>query len=102
MGFPGPSSIPSIDYVVSDRISGCPSWSFLASEPTAPPEYSMHYDEKLMVLPVSFYVNDMSARIGQVSQTSSLHFSPDDVVLMSFNRFIKVCGLCRSQPPDLP
>jgi predicted O-linked N-acetylglucosamine transferase (SPINDLY family) len=76
LGFPGPTAIPGIDYVVADDF-------------VLPPELEPHFTEKPLRMPHTFQINDRRRAIGP-TPTRAANGLPDDAfVFCSFNSNFK-------------
>jgi predicted O-linked N-acetylglucosamine transferase (SPINDLY family) len=76
LGFPGPTAIPGIDYVVADDF-------------VLPPELEPHFTERPLRMPHTFQINDRRRAIGP-TPTRAANGLPDDAfVFCSFNSNFK-------------
>jgi predicted O-linked N-acetylglucosamine transferase (SPINDLY family) len=77
LGFPGPTAIPGVDYVVADAF-------------VLPPGLEPHFTEKPLRMPHTFQVNDRQRAIG-VTDSRAANGLPDDrFVFCSFNSIFKI------------
>jgi predicted O-linked N-acetylglucosamine transferase (SPINDLY family) len=77
LGFPGPTGIPDIDYVVADDF-------------VLPPELEPHFTEKPLRMPHTFQINDRRRAIGP-TPTRAANGLPDDAfVFCAFNSNFKI------------
>lgn len=72
LGFPGPTGLPSIDYVLADRF-------------VLPPELVPFFTEKPLYLPQTFQVNDRQRPIGPTPSKASCNLPEDGFIFCSFN-----------------
>lgn len=72
LGFPGPTSLPSIDYVISDKF-------------VLPPELTPFFTEKPLYLPNTFQINDRQRIIGPCPSKASCGLPEDVFIFCSFN-----------------
>ncbi|WP_296943244.1 tetratricopeptide repeat protein [uncultured Massilia sp.] len=77
LGFPGPTAIPGVDYVVSDAF-------------VLPPELEPHFVEKPLRMPHTFQINDRQRAIGPVPTRAACGLPEDKLVFCSFNSSFKV------------
>lgn len=77
LGFPGPTALPEIDYVLSD--------TFLI-----PPELEPFFTEKPLHMPHTFQINDRQRIIGQLPTRESCGLPEDAFVFCSFNSSFKI------------
>jgi predicted O-linked N-acetylglucosamine transferase (SPINDLY family) len=77
LGFPGPTALPAIDYVVADR--------FVLPEELAP-----HFTEKPLYLPDCFQINDRQRPIGRRPARAECGLPDDAFVFCSFNSTFKI------------
>ncbi|TFW18192.1 hypothetical protein E4L96_13475 [Massilia arenosa] len=76
LGFPGPTALPSIDYVVADE--------FLI-----PPELTPYFTEKPLYMPECFQINDRQREIGPTPTREKCGLPEDAFVFCSFNNNFK-------------
>jgi predicted O-linked N-acetylglucosamine transferase (SPINDLY family) len=72
LGYPGPSALPYVDYIVADTF-------------IMPPELCPHFTEKPLYLPSLFQVSDRKRQISAVPPRSQFGFDPDDFIFCAFN-----------------
>jgi predicted O-linked N-acetylglucosamine transferase (SPINDLY family) len=72
LGYPGPSALPYVDYIVAD--------SFIM-----PPELCPHFTEKPLYLPGLFQVSDRKRQISAVPPRSQFGFDEGDFIFCAFN-----------------
>lgn len=72
LGFPGPTALPEIDYVLADDF-------------VLPPELAAHFTEKPLYLPHSFQINDRQRSVGPQPSRASCGLPEDAFVFCSFN-----------------
>ena len=72
LGYPGPSALPYVDYIVAD--------SFIM-----PTELCQHFTEKPLYLPTLFQVSDRKRQISEVPPRSHFGFDETDFVFCAFN-----------------
>jgi predicted O-linked N-acetylglucosamine transferase (SPINDLY family) len=72
LGFPGPTALPCIDYVLSDQF-------------VLPPELAPFFTEKPLYLPNTFQVNDRQRAIGPRPSKASCGLPEDAFIFCSFN-----------------
>lgn len=77
LGFPGPTALPAIDFVVADR--------FVFPEELAP-----HFTEKPLYLPDCFQINDRQRAIGKRPTRAECGLPEDAFVFCSFNSTFKI------------
>jgi predicted O-linked N-acetylglucosamine transferase (SPINDLY family) len=76
LGFPGPTAIPGIDYVVADDF-------------VLPPELEPHFTEKPLRMPHTFQINDRRRAIGPTPTRAASGLPDDAFVFCSFNSNFK-------------
>ncbi len=76
LGFPGPTAIPGIDYVVADDF-------------VLPPELETHFTEKPLRMPHTFQINDRRRAIGSTPTRATAGLPDDAFVFCSFNSNFK-------------
>ncbi|WP_338768255.1 tetratricopeptide repeat protein [Massilia sp. METH4] len=76
LGFPGPTAIPGIDYVVADAF-------------VLPPELEAHFTEKPLRMPHTFQINDRQRAIGDTSDRGAHGLPEDRFVFCAFNTNFK-------------
>jgi predicted O-linked N-acetylglucosamine transferase (SPINDLY family) len=76
LGFPGPTAIPGLDYVVADDF-------------VFPPELEPHFTEKPLRMPHTFQINDRRRAIGPASTRAANGLPDDAFVFCSFNSNFK-------------
>lgn len=76
LGFPGPTAIPGIDYVVADDF-------------VLPPELEPHFTEKPLRMPHTFQINDRRRAIGSTPTRAAAGLPDDAFVFCSFNSNFK-------------
>ena len=72
LGYPGPSALPHVDYIVAD--------SFIM-----PPELCPHFTEKPLYLPGLFQVSDRKRQISAIPPRSQFGFDEGDFIFCAFN-----------------
>ena len=72
LGFPGPTALPCIDYVLADQF-------------VLPPELAPFFTEKPLYLPNTFQVNDRQRAIGPRPSKASCGLPEDAFIFCSFN-----------------
>jgi hypothetical protein len=77
LGFPGPTALPNVDYVISDRF-------------VLPPELEPHFTEKPLHMPHTFQINDRQRAIGPTPTRAASGLPDDAFVFCSFNSNFKV------------
>jgi len=77
LGFPGPTALPGIDYVIADKY-------------VLPPELALHFTEQPLYLPNCFQVNDRQREVGPRPTRESLGLPQDAFVFCSFNNNFKI------------
>ena len=78
LGFPGTSGAPFLDYAIGDKI-------------VAPPEHGNYYQEKLIILPQCYQMNDNNSQISDKLITRADFGLPEDAfVFCSFNNPSKI------------
>jgi predicted O-linked N-acetylglucosamine transferase (SPINDLY family) len=77
LGFPGPTGLPEIDYVVAD--------SFVF-----PPELEPFFTEKPLRMPHTFQINDRVREIGALPTRASNGLPEDKFIFCSFNNSFKI------------
>jgi predicted O-linked N-acetylglucosamine transferase (SPINDLY family) len=77
LGFPGPTAIPGLDYVVADDF-------------VFPAELEPHFTEKPLRMPHTFQINDRRRAIGPTPTRAASGLPDDAVVFCSFNSNFKV------------
>jgi predicted O-linked N-acetylglucosamine transferase (SPINDLY family) len=76
LGFPGPTGIPEIDYVIADEF-------------VLPPELAAHFSEKPLYMPTCFQVNDRQRVIGPRPTRQDCGLPEDAFVFCAFNNNFK-------------
>jgi hypothetical protein len=77
LGFPGPTAVPGIDYVVADAF-------------VLPPELEPHFTERPLRMPHTFQVNDRRRAIGPTPTRADSGLPDDKFVFCSFNSNFKI------------
>jgi predicted O-linked N-acetylglucosamine transferase (SPINDLY family) len=77
LGFPGPTGIPDIDYVVADDF-------------VFPPELEPHFTEKPLRMPHTFQINDRRRAIGPTPTRAAGGLPDDAFVFCAFNSNFKI------------
>jgi predicted O-linked N-acetylglucosamine transferase (SPINDLY family) len=77
LGFPGPTALPSIDYVIADRF-------------VLPEELQPHFTEKALYLPECFQINDRKRPIGPPPTRAACGLPENAFVFCSFNSNFKI------------
>ena len=77
LGFPGPTALPAIDYVIADR--------YVLPEALQP-----HFSERALYLPDCFQVNDRQRPIGPRPTRASAGLPEDAFVFCCFNNTFKI------------
>jgi len=77
LGFPGPTALPGIDYVVADAF-------------VLPPELEPHFTERPLRMPHTFQINDRQRAIGATPTRAASGLPEDRFVFCSFNSNFKV------------
>ena len=72
LGFPGPTALPGVDYVLADEF-------------VLPPELAPHFTEKPLYLPNCFQINDRRRAIGVRPTRAACGLPEDAFVFCSFN-----------------
>ena len=72
LGFPGPTALPCIDYVVADEF-------------VLPPELAPFFTEKPLYMPHTFQINDRQRAIGATPTRAGCSLPEDKFVFCSFN-----------------
>ena len=76
LGFPGPTAVPGIDYVVADDF-------------VFPPELEPHFTERPLRMPHTFQINDRRRAIGPTPTRAASGLPDDAFVFCSFNSNFK-------------
>jgi len=76
LGFPGPTAIPGVDYVLADDF-------------VLPPELEPHFTEKPLRMPHTFQINDRRRAIGPTPTRAASGLPDDAFVFCSFNSNFK-------------
>ena len=76
LGFPGPTALPGIDYVIADEF-------------VLPPETAAFFTEKPLYMPDTFQINDRQRVVGPRPQRADCGLPPDAFVFCSFNNNFK-------------
>jgi predicted O-linked N-acetylglucosamine transferase (SPINDLY family) len=76
LGFPGPTAIPQVDYVISDAF-------------VLPPELEPHFTEAALRMPHTFQINDRQRTIGPTPTRAASGLPEDAFVFCSFNSNFK-------------
>ena len=76
LGFPGPTAVPGIDYVVADDF-------------VLPPELEPHFTEQPLRMPHTFQINDRRRAIGPTPTRAASGLPDDAFVFCSFNSNFK-------------
>jgi predicted O-linked N-acetylglucosamine transferase (SPINDLY family) len=76
LGFPGPTAVPGIDYVVADDF-------------VFPPELEPHFTEQPLRMPHTFQINDRRRAIGPTPTRAANGLPEDAVVFCAFNSNFK-------------
>lgn len=78
LGFPGPTAIPGVDYVVSDAF-------------VLPPELAPYFTERPLRMPHTFQINDRQRAIGATPERAASGLPADDAfVFCAFNSSFKI------------
>lgn len=77
LGFPGPTALPCIDYVIADKF-------------VLPPELTPYFTERALYMPNSFQINDRQREIGERPTRTSCGLPEDAFVFCSFNNNFKI------------
>jgi predicted O-linked N-acetylglucosamine transferase (SPINDLY family) len=77
LGFPGPTAIPDIDYVVADDF-------------VFPPELEPHFTERPLRMPHTFQINDRRRAIGPTPTRAASGLPDDKFVFCAFNSTFKI------------
>jgi predicted O-linked N-acetylglucosamine transferase (SPINDLY family) len=77
LGFPGPTALPGIDYVIADEF-------------VLPPELAPHFTEKPLYMPRTFQINDRQRLIGATPTRAACGLPEDAFVFCSFNNNFKI------------
>lgn len=78
LGFPGPTAIPGIDYVVADAF-------------VLPPELEPYFTERPLRMPHTFQINDRQRAIGATPERAASGLPADDAfVFCAFNSSFKI------------
>jgi predicted O-linked N-acetylglucosamine transferase (SPINDLY family) len=77
LGFPGPTALPCIDYVLADEF-------------VLPPELAPYFTEKPLYLPHTFQINDRQRAIGPRPSRADCGLPDDAFVFCSFNNNFKI------------
>ncbi|UTY57427.1 tetratricopeptide repeat protein [Massilia sp. erpn] len=76
LGFPGPTAIPGVDYVISDPF-------------VLPPELEPYFTEKPLHMPHTFQINDRQRAIGATPTKAGNGLPEDKFIFCSFNNNYK-------------
>ena len=76
LGFPGPTALPCIDYVIADEF-------------VLPPELAPYFTERPLYMPHSFQINDRQRQVGPRPTRASCGLPEDAFVFCSFNNNFK-------------
>ena len=76
LGFPGPTALPCIDYVVADQF-------------VLPAELAPYFTERPLYMPNSFQINDRQREIGPRPTRASCNLPDDGFIFCSFNNNFK-------------
>jgi predicted O-linked N-acetylglucosamine transferase (SPINDLY family) len=77
LGFPGPTALPCIDYVLADRF-------------VLPPDLAAYFVERPLYLPDTFQINDRQRAIGPRPTRAACALPEDAFVYCSFNNNFKI------------
>ncbi|MGZ5006592.1 MAG: O-linked N-acetylglucosamine transferase family protein [Methylobacter sp.] len=77
LGFPGPTALPCIDYVLADKF-------------VLPPELAPYFTERPLYMPHCFQVNDRQREIGPRPTRADCGLPDDAFVFCSFNNNFKI------------
>ncbi len=77
LGFPGPTALPCIDYVIADRF-------------VLPPELAPFFTEQPLYLPHTFQINDRQRQIGPRPTRAACGLPDDAFVFCCFNNNFKI------------
>ncbi|MGZ5052451.1 MAG: O-linked N-acetylglucosamine transferase family protein [Methylobacter sp.] len=77
LGFPGPTALPCIDYVIADKF-------------VLPPELAPYFTERPLYMPKSFQINDRQREIGPRPSRAECGLPEDAFVFCSFNNNFKI------------
>ncbi|MGZ4991290.1 MAG: O-linked N-acetylglucosamine transferase family protein [Methylobacter sp.] len=77
LGFPGPTALPCIDYVVADKF-------------VLPPELTPYFTERPLYMPHSFQINDRQREIGPCPTRADCGLPDDAFIFCSFNNNFKI------------
>lgn len=77
LGFPGPTALPCIDYVLADKF-------------VLPPELTPYFTERPLYMPHSFQINDRQREIGPRPSRAECGLPDDVFVFCSFNNNFKI------------
>ena len=77
LGFPGPTAIPGVDYVIADAF-------------VLPPELEPHYTERPLRMPHTFQINDRARVIGAPTDRAAHGLPAAGFVFCSFNSTAKI------------
>ena len=72
LGYPGPSALPYVDYIVADTF-------------IMPPELCVHFTEKPLYLPTLFQVSDQKRHIAPIPPRSHFSLQDDAFIFCAFN-----------------
>ena len=72
LGYPGPSALPYVDYIVADTF-------------IMPPELCAHFTEKPLYLPTLFQVSDQKRHIAPIPPRAQFGLQDNDFVFCAFN-----------------
>lgn len=77
LGFPGPTALPCIDYVIADKF-------------VLPPELAPYFTERPLYMPKSFQINDRQREVGPRPTRAECGLPEDAFVFCSFNNNFKI------------
>ncbi|TRW97084.1 tetratricopeptide repeat protein [Candidatus Methylobacter oryzae] len=77
LGFPGPTALPCIDYVLADKF-------------VLPPELTPYFTERPLYMPRSFQINDRQREVGPRPTRADCGLPDDAFVFCSFNNNFKI------------
>lgn len=77
LGFPGPTALPCIDYVLADKF-------------VLPPELAPYFTERPLYMPHSFQINDRQREVGPCPTRTDCGLPDDAFVFCSFNNNFKI------------
>lgn len=77
IGYPGSMGAPFVDYLLSDAF-------------VTPPSLAMHYSERLVLLPHTYYPNNSSRPVAAIPSRTDCGLPANSIVLCCFNQTFKI------------